>query len=264
MISGRITASPRARRSMREQGIDPTLVRGSGPGGRIVVADLANSRPAGTTSTMRRAIARRTAESAATIPHFYLRAEVDAQALMRCRNDVLAALQPNAVRPTVGDFLLRAQMLALSAYPRANQVWRDDELVALSAASVGLVVGLDDGLVIAPIAPAATLAELSAERLRKVTDARAGKINSSPCATSLSNIGNGRVDEFQAIIPLGQSSILAVGRAAPRPIAVGDALAVRTTLRLTLSVDHRVLDGQPAAEFLERIVEALENPGKLL
>ncbi|MBA3710600.1 MAG: 2-oxo acid dehydrogenase subunit E2, partial [Planctomycetes bacterium] len=146
----------------------------------------------------------------------------------------------------------------------ANRTWVGDDAVPLPQPAVGLVVSLDDGLVIPVIPPAADLAALATARHAAVERARAGTaMTNDRCATSLSNLGQGRVDAFSAIIPLGQSSILAVGRASPRPWVVDGALTVRTTMRLCLSVDHRVLDGQPAAEYLGRIVELIEQPSPL-
>lgn len=284
----RMAASPRARRLMNRLGIEPRRVRGSGPGGRIVEADVkaVGSQPAATAavpganlavasvtpgqiSLMRRSIAERTALSFATIPHFYLRAEVDATELIRMRESLVAALEQEwGVRVTVTDLLLLAQALALRAFPEANAVWQNNSLVRYSDVDVGVVVGLADGLLIPLIrgADRLTLVQLAKERARLVAAARTGKINApmlSGGASSLSNLGTTRADEFAAIIAPHQSTMLAVGRAALRPFVVGDRLEARTTLRLCLSVDHRVLDGGPAAEFLSRMVELIEDPGRL-
>ena len=133
---------------------------------------------------------------------------------------------------------------------------------------MGLVVGLPEGLMIPIVRSAATgdLGSLAKQRTSLVAAARAGKLSLGALqggATSLSNLGNTRVDEFAAVIAPPQSTMLAVGRAAPRPYVFDGRLAVRSTLRLCLSVDHRVLDGAPAAEFLGLIVDLLDTPGKL-
>jgi pyruvate dehydrogenase E2 component (dihydrolipoamide acetyltransferase) len=254
----RALASPRARRDARARGIDLAGVRGSGPAGRIVAADVARLAPGEGASAMRRAIARRTTESAATIPHFHLRVEVDITALQALRREL-----KGGVGATLTDLLLRAMSLALAEVPAANRVWRDDRAVSMAEPAVGLVVALDEGLAIPVLRPAA-LAELVAARIGAVARARAGKTGTeAACASTLSNLGPGRVDEFSAIIPLGQSSILAVGRAAPRPWVEGGAFVVRETLKLCLSADHRVLDGRPAADYLGRIAELLEKPRAL-
>jgi pyruvate dehydrogenase E2 component (dihydrolipoamide acetyltransferase) len=218
---------------------------------------------------MRRSIAERTALSFATIPHFYLRAEVDATELIRMREHLVAVIdQEYGVRVTVTDFLLRAQALALRDFPAANAVWQNDSLVRYGDVDVGVVVGLADGLLIPVIrgVDQMTFVQLAKERVRLVEAVRTGKINAtmlSGGASSLSNLGATRIDEFAAIIAPHQSSMLAVGRAAPRPFVVDGHLEARTTLRLCLSVDHRILDGGPAAKFLGYIAELIENPSRL-
>jgi len=271
--------SPRARRRAAELGVHIRKLKGSGPAGRITEEDVVksaasapNAAPASAmkTSIMRRLIAQRTATGFATIPHFYLRAEVDATALVRLREDLLPEIESaTGVRLTLTDFLLRAQAMALRGFPAANCIWMADTLVPLPACDVGLVVGLDEGLMIPVVRSAheGDLASLAKQRATLVAAAKAGQLTQEQMqggATSLSNLGNSAVDEFAAVISPGQSSMLAIGRAAPRPFAVAGKLAVRTTLKLCLSVDHRVLDGAPAAEFLGRIVELLEAPDKLL
>lgn len=275
-------ASPRARRLLAETKFDPRAIRGSGPGGRIVEADIRGAlaggvsaaRPAGQTyvpaSTMRLAIARRTSESFATVPHFYLRAEVDATALVDLRQQLVDEVEKlHGVRLTLTDFLLRAMAKALAEYPQANRIWHDQGLLEFATVDVGLMVAVPDGLVAAVVRKADTLSvlELARERSRLVAAARAGRLPGDAVgggATSLSNLGEGRVDEFAAVIMPPQSSILAVGRLAPRPWVVDGSLTVRTTLRLCLSVDHRVLDGTAAAAYLGQIVRLLERPALLM
>lgn len=274
-----IPISPRARRRAAELGVDITQLKGTGRSGRIAEEDVvkaATSAPAVKnvttlkTSTMRRLIAQRTATSFATIPHFYLRVEVDATALVRLREDLLPEIESTTgLRVTLGDFLLRAQAVALKDFPAANCVWVNDNLLPLPSCDIGLVVGLPEGLIIPVVRSAneGNLASITKQRADLVAAAKAGKLTQDQMqggATSLSNLGNSSVDEFSAVISPGQSSMLAVGRAIPRPHGFGGKLALRTTLKLCLSVDHRVLDGGPAGEFLGRIVELLEAPGKLL
>jgi pyruvate dehydrogenase E2 component (dihydrolipoamide acetyltransferase) len=277
---GRQIASPRARRAITALGVDVARIHGSGPGGRIVEADVLAARPApaqapaGTTlvplGPMRLAIARRTAESFATIPHFYLRAELDATALVDLRAQLLDDVQRDyGVRLTLTDFLLGAMARAMADCPWANRIWRDQALVEFPTVDLALQVAVDDGLLAPVIRRADTLGlpGMAKERSRLVGAARSGRLSADAmggAAASLSNLGEGRVDEFGAVIMPPQSSILAVGRAAPRPFVVRNALAVRTTLRLCLSVDHRVMDGAAGGKFLGRIVEILENPAMLL
>jgi pyruvate dehydrogenase E2 component (dihydrolipoamide acetyltransferase) len=280
-VSSRATAarashpaiSPRARRRARELGMDWSRLQGSGRTGRIVEADVLEAAKKATPSplsTMRRLIAQRTAESFATVPHFYLRTEVDVTALLQLRERLLPDIErTTGARLTLTDLILRAQARALRECPFANAIWQDNHLTPLPAGDVGLVVGLPDGLMI-PIVRSADGAELAAlvkQRAALVEAARAGRLANEALqggATSLSNLGNTCVDEFSAVIPPPHSSILAVGRAVPRPFVVREQLVLRPTLKLCLSVDHRVMDGGPAAEFLGRIVAALEQPQELI
>jgi pyruvate dehydrogenase E2 component (dihydrolipoamide acetyltransferase) len=264
--------SPRARRRAAELGMDYRHLKGSGRTGRIVEADVleaAKETRASTGSTMRRTIAHRTAESFARAPHFYLTTEVNATALRELRERLLPKVEQAAgVRLTLTDLLLRAQALALRDCPRANAIWQDNQVVRFSACDIGLVVGLEDGLLIPMVrgADAFGLAALAKQRHSLVEAARAGQLGAEATqggATSLSNLGNTCVDEFAAVIAPPHSSMLAVGRAAPRPFVVNGQLVVRTTLKLCLSVDHRVMDGGPAAEFLGRIVDLIERPAAL-
>lgn len=260
--------SPRARRRAAQLGVEWTELTGSGRTGRIIESDVLKLAAGGVVtepSSMRRAIARRTTESFATVPHFYLRTEVNVTALLAARERLLPQLEAlTSVRLTLTDLILRAQALALRDCPFANKIWRGDALVALPGTDIGLVVGLTEGLLIPVIRGTGdgTLAELATQRSRLVDRARAGKLTEAELSggsTSLSNLGTSCVDEFTAVIPPGQSSILAVGAAALRPVVVQGQVVARTTIRLCLSVDHRVMDGGPASKFLERIVHYLET-----
>ena len=284
----KLRSSPRARRAMRRLALQPGEIRGSGPDGRILEADvlLAASRPPQVTtaapaecgghrpplqvaaSRMRAAIARRTGESFRDTPHFYLSAECDASDLVTTRNQLADQVEKDhGVRITYTDFLLAAQAHALADCPFANVIWQDGGLLQLTAIDVGLVVGLPDGLLIPLLrnADQLSLIGIARERQRLIEAARRGQIETgSPGAGSLSNLGRGRVDEFAAIINPPQSSMLAAGRIATRPWVRNDALVACPTIKLTLSADHRVMDGEPAARFLERIVQYVESPVTLL
>jgi len=263
---------------MRQRGINAAAVAGTGPNGRIVEADVLRSAampsipaagktaPTGSLSSMRRAVAAKVAESFATVPHFYLRSEVDATALVQLREQNVEAMEKRCgVRPSLTDFLLRAMALALRDCPQANRIWQNDAIVPLPSVDVGLVIQVGDGLMVPIIQCADRLSVLEMARRRaSLTDMiRSGKMPADIFqggATSLTNLGKRRVDEFTPIISLPQSSMLAVGRLAERPAAHEGRLCLRQTMHLTLSVDHRVMDGVPAAEFLDRIVELIENP----
>jgi pyruvate dehydrogenase E2 component (dihydrolipoamide acetyltransferase) len=224
----------------------------------------------GSISVMRRSIAERTALSFSTIPHFYLRAEVDVTDLLVMRENLVDVVARECgVRLTVTDFLLLAQARALEEFPAANAVWKDSGIERFADANVGLVVGLSGGLLIPVIngVQKLSLVQLAKERARLVEAMRSGSYNAGMLAggaTSLSNLGTTRVDEFAAVIAPHQSTMLAVGRAELRPYVVAGRLEARRTIRLCLSVDHRVLDGGPAAEFFGRIVELLEAPKRLV
>lgn len=268
---------------MRQRGINPAAVRGTGPGGRIVEADvlraaiLPNRAAAagaiatgGSLSPMRRAVAAKVAESFATVPHFYLRSEADVTALMQLRAQTIEAIEKCCgQRPSLTDFLLRAMVLALCDCRHANRIWQRDTIVELPSVDVGLVVQVDDGLMVPIIhhADRLSLIDLVCQRAAAIAALRSGKTSAElfqGAATSLTNLGKHRVDEFAPIISPPQSSMLAVGRVAERPAAFEGRLCLRHTMHLTLSVDHRVMDGVPAAEFLDRIVELLEKPFLLL
>jgi pyruvate dehydrogenase E2 component (dihydrolipoamide acetyltransferase) len=285
----RIPASPRARRTMRQRGIQPSSVHGTGPNGRIVEADVlraaatpGSTAPAGRSYTpppmtvgglltpMRRAVAAKVAESFATVPHFYLRSEADVTALMQLRSQTLETFEKaTGQRPSVTDFLLRAMIMALADCPKANRIWQRDTIVQLPTVDVGLVIQIADGLMV-PILHQAdrySMLELVRQRAALVAAVRSGRTQADLFqggATSLTNLGKSRVDEFAPIISPPQSSMLAIGRIAERPVAYDGRLCLRQTLHLTLAVDHRVMDGVPAAEFLDRIVELLEKPFLLL
>jgi pyruvate dehydrogenase E2 component (dihydrolipoamide acetyltransferase) len=283
----RIPASPRARRAMRRHGIAPATVHGTGPDGRIVEADvlraLASPGQAATIglragesvggnglSTMRRAVAAKVSESFATVPHFHLRSHVDVTSLLELRNQVAETVEKRCgQRPSVTDFLLRAMILALGDCPHANRIWQNDTIVRLPSIDVGLVVQVGDGLLVPVIhgADRLSMVELVQERAALTATVRSGKTPADAfqgAATSLTNLGKHRVDEFAPIISPPQSSMLAVGRVAARPAAFEGRLCLRETIHLTLAVDHRVMDGVPAAEYLDRVVDYLERPFLLL
>jgi pyruvate dehydrogenase E2 component (dihydrolipoamide acetyltransferase) len=267
---------------MCQRGVNPATIKGSGPNGRILEADVLRAAaspssqtvvatlPTGAMSSMRRAVAAKVTESFATVPHFYLRSEVDATLLVQLREQNLAAIEKSCgVRPSLTDFLLRAMALALRDCPQANRIWQNDTIVQLPSVDVGLVVQTGDGLMVPVIQNADRLGlmEMARQRARLTELVRSGKTTADMFrggATSLTNLGKHRVDEFAAIISPPQSSMLAVGRLAERPAVHEGRLCLRQTMNLTLSVDHRVMDGVPAAEFLDRIIELLEAPLLLL
>jgi pyruvate dehydrogenase E2 component (dihydrolipoamide acetyltransferase) len=219
---------------------------------------------------MRRAVAAKVAESFATVPHFYLRSDVDVTSLVELRQQNVESYEKRCgVRPSLTDFLLRAMALALHDCPQANRIWQNDTIVPLPTVDVGLVVQVSDGLMVPIIhqADRLGLVELVRERVKWTEAVRSGTAPANAFqggAASLTNLGRHRVDAFAPIISPPQSSMLAVGRVAERPAAFEGRICLRQTMCLTLAVDHRVMDGVPAAEFLDRIVDLLEKPFVLL
>jgi pyruvate dehydrogenase E2 component (dihydrolipoamide acetyltransferase) len=278
----RTPISPRALRALRLRGISSAGLAGSGPNDRILEADILRaalkpqapavdkSLPPGTISSMRRAVAAKVADSFATVPHFYLRSEVDVTSLVQLREQNLETFEKCCgVRPSLTDFILRAMALALNDCPEANRIWQNDAIVQLPGIDVGLVVQVGDGLMVPIIhrADRLGLPDMTRERVKVVEAVRSGKTTADLFqggAISLTNLGKHRVDEFAAIISPPQSGMLAVGRVAERPAAYEGRLCLRQTMNLTLSVDHRVMDGVPAAAFFDRIVELLEKPFLLI
>lgn len=283
--SDRLKITPRARREVRRLNLDISRIKGTGPNGRIVFNDVINagnpmraespscqpeektsSGVPGTVSSMRMAVAKLTTTSFSTVPHFYLRAELDATTLIETRKRVVEQIEKeHGIRVTVTDFILRAITTALQDFPSINSVWQDSAIVPIVDVNIGVLVALEDGMLIPVIEKAnqLSLIELALQRNELVGFARSGRLPPKaqrPTAITLSNLGNSRVDSFDAIIPPPQSSILAVGRITARPYVVEGQLCVRDTMKMTLSIDHRVFDGALGAEFIDRILDLLEDP----
>ena len=163
------------------------------------------------------------------------------------RREVVRSKKENLPKVTLTDFFVKAIALALNGTKEVNRLWRNGEIKQLTERNVGLVIGLDEGVVIAIIenADKLSLTEIAEHRINMVTEIRAGKFVPSPkeCVISLSNLGTTRVDEFSAIIPPTQSSVLAIGRAAQRPYVSNGQLQVCNTIKTTLAIDHRAMDG---------------------
>lgn len=271
--------SPLVRRLAKERGLDLSSVPGTGPGGRVVRADLDRTPPAPPTSgaaaaarvgeyidiphtAMRRAIARRLTESKSTVPHFYLVAD--------CRVDGLIALR-KAVNETattkvsLNDFVLKAAAAAFLDVPEANATWAESAVRRYSTVDMSVAVAIDGGLV-TPVLRSVEKLTLT-EVARAVTDlaerARSGRLKQHELeggSFAVSNLGMYGVTEFSAIINPPQSAILAVGLARQQAIVVDGALAVGTIMTVTLSADHRVLDGALAAQWLAAFVKRIESP----
>ncbi len=263
--SPRVRATPRARRLLREQGIDPARVTGSGPDGRITAADVPSAgaasapvrRPLG---AMRRTIARRLVESKQTIPHFYLRQTIDAGPLAafyaRCKQQYPCSLN---------DIIVRSAALVVREFPAFRSRLEGDEVVELPGVHIGLAVGLDEGLVVPAVLDADRLGlrELAAETRRLVELARVRRIeHAGRSVFSVSNLGMFGTEEFTAIVNPPEAAILAVG-AIREAVTVQDGrLAAGRVMTLTLSCDHRLIDGLAAAKFMARLQQILQAPSE--
>ncbi len=254
--------TPAAKRLAAEKEIDILTVRGSGDGGRIMVEDVerALKRHPVALSRMRQVIARRLVESKQTIPHFYVTVKADITDLMAFRAD----LKAKGLNYSVNDFVLEAVVLSLEEYPIVNSVtdgltvsWRGD-------VDLGMAVSVDNGLVVPVIRAAQTLTlkELSAQAKALAEKARAGKLTPDEMvgsSFSVSNMGMMNVDQFTAIINPGEAGILAVSSARQVPAVVNGEIKIRSVMAMTLSVDHRIVDGSVGALFSNAIRSKLEN-----
>jgi pyruvate dehydrogenase E2 component (dihydrolipoamide acetyltransferase) len=262
----RVFASPKARLLVAEQGIDLTLIEGSGVQGMIITRDLA--RAATTATDIAPTIARRMVESKQQVPHFYLMAEVNMTRADELRRYCLEVLHWDKA-PTYTDILVRACAQALVEMPQVNRSFVDDAYITHDTVHIGVAVSTDDGLVVPVIANADGLSlRQTSQALREVASrARAGRLRPADMGAksmAISNLGMYGVDAFVSIIDMPDPMILAVGRVAERVVPINGQVTIQRMCTLTLSVDHRVLDGALAAQFLERISAHLEQPFAIL
>lgn len=266
----RIKRSPAARRRARELNIDLANIPGTGPGGRIVLADVelaASAAPSsGTLSRMRQAIGRTMAYSKSTIPHFYVATEIDMTDAEIWRKNLA---ETDAIKLSVTDLFVKAAADALTQYPALNASLDGDTAVIVhDTVDIGLAVGTDDGLVVPviPNADRAFLTDLADERGQRVEEARQGKMRGDASATfTISNLGMFGVTSFTAIVNPPEAAILAIGAAIARVVPIGDTMtiAVRQIAEVTLSADHRLVDGVVAAQFLQALKQNLQDTNKL-
>jgi pyruvate dehydrogenase E2 component (dihydrolipoamide acetyltransferase) len=298
----RVIASPLARKIAQDEGIDLAGIHGTGPGGRIVRADVdavthegparaASPAPASaapvTASTpatgpatplafgtrtpatrLQRTIARRMRESASTAPHFALQRDVDASELLTLRRQ-LAAARPEQPTPTMTDLIIRALALAAAERPDVLARWVDDAFVVPDGVHVGVAVAVDRGLLVPVIRDAQTKSVTELARVTRdlATRCRNGTITAAELEGStitVSNLGMFGIDRFTAIINPPEAAILAVGAARAQAVVRDGQVVVREMMTLTLSVDHRSLYGADGATFLGRIAQLLEMPYALV
>ncbi|MCB2119012.1 MAG: pyruvate dehydrogenase complex dihydrolipoamide acetyltransferase [Rhodobacteraceae bacterium] len=308
----RVIASPLARRLAKEKGLDIASLKGSGPHGRIVKADVEaaaaapraaapapaaapaaaaaapTSAPAGMSAStvaklyegreytevaldgMRKTIAARLTEAKQTIPHFYLRREVRLDALMAFRGQLNKQLEGRGVKLSVNDFIIKACANALQAVPDANAVWAGDRILKLTPSDVAVAVAVEGGL-FTPVlkdADKKTLSALSAEMKDLAGRAKTKKLAPHEYqggSFAISNLGMFGIENFDAVINPPHGAILAVGAGLKKPVVKADGeVGVATVMSMTLSVDHRVIDGALGAALLQAIVDNLENPLSML
>ena len=268
--------SPRAKALAAERGLDLSTLTGSGPGGRIVEADVvqasaqpASALPAGTDqplSQMRKAIARATVQSKAPVPHFYLTVEIDMEPAERVRDQFKQSRQTH---PSITDLLIKASALALRRHPEINVSFTGEAIRRYEHIDIGVAVGMEDGL-IAPVirnCGAKTLVEISAETKALIERARQKRLqpNEYTGATfAISNLGMFDVDNFIALLMPPQAASIAVGAIRDVPVVTKGTVTVGRRMKVTLSCDHRALDGLMGAQFLKEFKRVLEHPQELV
>jgi pyruvate dehydrogenase E2 component (dihydrolipoamide acetyltransferase) len=282
----RVKASPLARRIARERGIDLATVRGTGPEGRIVAEDVekAEAAPAPVAAaaapapvgevevvpltSIRKTIARRLTEAWAA-PVFQLQVDADATRLLLVREEMVARLREGDVKPTVNDVLTKLVASALVRHRAVNATFGGEEIQRFPTANVGIAVAAPQGLVVPVIRGADRLSvgEIAAVRADLVGRARAGKLTLQDLeggTFTISNLGMFGIDRFTAVLNPPQVAILAVGAAVERPVVIDGELTVAPILALTLSCDHRAIDGADGAAFLQTLKAMVELPGLAL
>jgi pyruvate dehydrogenase E2 component (dihydrolipoamide acetyltransferase) len=294
----RVIASPLAKRVARERGVDLAAIKGTGPGGRIIRADVdswvgatktftvpANQAPmpaidtrrvadllgmkykAEPNSTVRKTIARRLTEAKQSVPHFYLTVDCAIDALMDLRKRINEREEGHKL--SVNDFVIKAAAMALKKVPAANASWTESDILYYESADISVAVATENGLITPIIKNAETkhLTALSAEMKDLGIRARAGKLKPEEYqggSFSVSNLGMYGIREFAAIINPPQACILAVGAGEKRAVVRDDALTIATMMTCTLSVDHRAVDGAVGAEYLAAFKKLIEDPLGLL
>ena len=287
--------SPKARRLAREHGVDISKLRGSGPGGEILADDIlkvagggsasaaaaaapvATARPAsapsaptpgGTVSSIGRIMAERTTQSWTTVPHFFVSRDVDATALNATRERLIPAIErSHGVKVTHTDLMVAAVSRALRQHPRMNGSWANGSITINADVNVALAMAVEDAVVTAVIknSDKIALGDIAKQRKELSERARANKLQPADitgATFTISNLGMFSVDHFTAIIVPPQAGILAVGAIAEKVVASNGMLGVKPMVTLTLSSDHRVVDGVRAAQFLNDVVVALSEPEK--
>jgi pyruvate dehydrogenase E2 component (dihydrolipoamide acetyltransferase) len=276
-LGEKVLASPAAKRIAKERGLDLGLIKGSGPDGAVLAEDVLKAITGQATATagppkikervqltpMRRIVGERMTKSKQTAPHFYLSMDVDMTEITRWRN-VLKEKGESLV-PSINDFILSVCARALRDFPSLNAAFTDNEVQIFSDINIGMAVALEEGLVVPVIRNAdrlslQELASQSRELAEKAQKKKLFPLDYEGGTFTVSNLGMFGVDNFIAIINPPQCAILAIGQVAPRVVPHGEGIAVRPMMSMSLSADHRVVDGAIAARFLQEVKRLLERP----
>jgi len=285
----RIKASPLAKKIAKDKGVDLSLLRGSGDGGRIIRADLDNFTPSVSTasvpaltiptytgqttegftdipnSQMRGVVAKRLAESKFSAPHFYLKMEINMDNAISARTQLNEA---SPVKVSFNDFVIKAVALALRQHPAVNASWLGDKIRRYQHVHIGMAVAIEDGLIVPVVrfADNKTLPQIAAEAKELASKAKNKKLQPNEFMGNTftsSNLGMIDIDEFTANINPPDSFILAVGRISEKIIRKGEGFAATQVMKITLSCNHRSVDGATGAAFLQTVKKYLENPIQL-
>ena len=294
----RIFASPLAKRIAAEKGVNLASIKGSGPNGRIVKADVEGAKPDAAVpaaapsssprpttaaqpivtapgdqriphTAVRKVIARRMLESKQTVPHFYLTMEMEIDALLSARAAINVVAEKKGAKVSVNDMVIKACAKALRDHPDCNASWSEDEMIQYGAVDISVAVATDRGL-ITPIVRNADMkgaAQISIEMKDLAARAKTGKLKLEEFqggGFTISNLGMFGVKEFGAIINVPQAMILAVGAGEERVVARKGQMVIRTMMSVTLAVDHRVVDGALGAQFLQTLKSYIEQPAAML
>ena len=294
--NGKVLASPKARRLATEQGVDLASLTGSGPDGAIIAADVvaaAQAKPVAAPAVIEaapltqspitqspavqpteaipmsrpwRIMAQRLQQSWTTVPHFYLERDVNASALGQWRKALQAR---SSTKITYSDLMVKTVAAALRKHPRLNASWQNEQIIGNAEINVGLAVAVEDGLLVPVVhhADRLGLAEIAARRVDLVEKAQNGKLPPADLTNgtlTISNLGMFGVERFNAIVNPPQAAILAVGAIVDRVVPVNGQPAVQPMMTLTLSCDHRVVDGARAAQFLQTLISYIEEPLSIL
>ena len=285
--AGRIKASPVARRLAGELGVDLAVVRGSGPNGRVIKRDVEAAAVAAVPvpvitpelpdtefvdvplSQMRKTVARRLAESLGPVPHFFLTVDVDMARALQARGRVNELLAAQGAKASLNDMVIKAVAVALTHHPECNAWWQGDSIRRFNRVHIGVAVAVPDGLITPVVrdAHAKGLGRISTEVRELAGRAREKKLQPheyTGSTFSISNLGMVGIEEFTAVINPPEAGIIAVGAVEERPVVRDGELVVRPRMRVTMSCDHRVIDGAQGARFLATLKSFLEEPAAIL